>query len=80
MSGNEMKNVVASVLARLRNNSKSSGAPFQQVLQLYAIERFLYRISKSTHAQSVILKVLRSLARREKLTKQWKAGSGWVAS
>jgi predicted nucleotidyltransferase component of viral defense system len=56
MSGNEMKNVVASVLARLRNNSKSSGAPFQQVLQLYAIERFLYRISKSTHAQSVILK------------------------
>ena len=56
MSGKEMKNVVASVLARLRNNSKSSGAPFQQVLQQYAIERFLYRISKSKHAQSVILK------------------------
>jgi predicted nucleotidyltransferase component of viral defense system len=51
-----MKNVVASVLAKLRNNSKSSGAPFQQVLQLYAMERFLYRISKSEHAQSVILK------------------------
>jgi hypothetical protein len=47
---------VASVLARLRNNSKSSGAPFQQVLQQYAIERFLYRISKSKHAKSVILK------------------------
>jgi len=56
MSGKEMKNVVASVLARLRNNSKSSGAPFQQVLQQYAIERFLYRISKSKHAQNVILK------------------------
>src|ERR1700678_2105987 len=55
MSGKEM-NVVASVLARLRNHSKSSGAPFQQVLQQYAIERFLYRISKSKHAQSVILK------------------------
>jgi len=26
------------------------------------------------------LPVLRSLARRERLTKQWKAGSGWVAS
>jgi predicted nucleotidyltransferase component of viral defense system len=50
------KNLVASVLARLRNNSKSSGAPFQQVLQQYAIERFLYRISKSKHAKSVILK------------------------
>jgi hypothetical protein len=56
MSGKEMKNVAASVLARLRNISKSSGAPFQQVLQQYAIERFLYRISKSTHAQSVVLK------------------------
>jgi predicted nucleotidyltransferase component of viral defense system len=56
MSGKEMKNVAASVLARLRNISKSSGAPFQQVLQQYAIERFLYRISKSTHAQGVVLK------------------------
>jgi predicted nucleotidyltransferase component of viral defense system len=54
--GKETKNVVASVLARLRNSSKSSGAPFQQVLQQYAIERFLYRISKSKHAQGVILK------------------------
>jgi hypothetical protein len=52
----KIKDVTASVLAKLRNNSKSSGAPFQQVLQLYAMERFLYRISKSRHAQSVILK------------------------
>jgi hypothetical protein len=52
MSAKEAKNVVASVLARLRNRSKSSGAPFQQVLQQYAIERFLFRISKSKHAQS----------------------------
>jgi predicted nucleotidyltransferase component of viral defense system len=56
MTGKEIKNVTASVLAKLRNNSKSSGTPFQQVLQLYAMERFLYRISKSRHAQSVILK------------------------
>jgi hypothetical protein len=56
MSAKEMKNVTASVLARLRNSSKSSGAPFQQVLQQYAIERFLYRVSKSKHAGSVILK------------------------
>ena len=56
MSPKETKNVVASVLARLRNSAKSGGAPFQQVLQQYAIERFLYRISKSKHAQSVVLK------------------------
>ena len=56
MSVKEIKNVAASVLARLRNVSRSSGAPFQQVLQQYAIERFLYRISKSTHVQGVVLK------------------------
>ena len=56
MNNKEVKNVVASVLARLRNISKSDGVPFQQVLQLYAMERFLYRVSKSRHAQSVILK------------------------
>lgn len=56
MTEKEIKNVTASVLARLRNTSKSSGAPFQQVLQLYAMERFLYRTSKSPHARSVILK------------------------
>ncbi len=56
MGRKEPKNIVASVLARLRENAKSSGAPFQQVLQQYAIERFLYRVSKSKHAQSVVLK------------------------
>src|SRR5580658_6678227 len=56
MSRKEKKSVVASVLARLRNQAKSSGAPFQQVLQQYAIERFLYRVSKSKHAQGVVLK------------------------
>lgn len=52
----DKKNIVASVLARLRNTAKSSGTPFQQILQQYAIERFLYRISKSEHAQTVVLK------------------------
>ncbi len=51
-----MKNVAASVLARLRNISKSSSARFQHVLQQYAIERVSYRISKSTHVQGVVLK------------------------
>ena len=56
MNTKEVKNVVASVLAKLRNASKSNGVPLQQVLQQYAMERFLYRVSKSRHAQSVILK------------------------
>jgi hypothetical protein len=56
MTRDKPTNLVASVLAKLRNNSLSAGLPFQQVLQQYAIERFLYRVSKSTHAQTVILK------------------------
>ena len=40
MSVKEMKNVVASILAKLRNHSKSSNVPSQQVPQQYAIERF----------------------------------------
>ncbi len=55
MNSKAPKNIVASVLARPRNRSQSSGAPFQQGLQQYAIERFLYRVSKSQHAQGVIL-------------------------
>jgi hypothetical protein len=56
MKNPQVKNVVASVLAKLRNTSRSSGVPFQQVLQQYAMERFLYRVSKSKHAATVILK------------------------
>jgi hypothetical protein len=51
-----MKNIVASVLARLRNEANAQKVPFNQVLQLYAIERFLYRLSKSPHVDGVLLK------------------------
>ena len=45
-------------VSRIRNLliHLASGAPFQQVLQQYPIGRFFYRISKSKHAKSVILK------------------------
>jgi hypothetical protein len=46
VSRDKPTNLVASVLARLRNNSQSAAVPFQQVLQQYAIERFLYRVSE----------------------------------
>lgn len=50
------KNLVASVLARLRNEAKAQGVPFNQVLQFYAIERFLARLSRSRHVDAVLLK------------------------
>jgi len=50
------KNVVASVLARLRNEATGQGVPFNQVLQFYAMERFLSRLSRSPHVDGVLLK------------------------
>lgn len=50
------KDIAASVRQRLQNNAKETGRPFQEVLQYFAMERFLYRLSKSSHAERFILK------------------------
>jgi predicted nucleotidyltransferase component of viral defense system len=49
-------NVAASVKARLQNKAKEVGQAYNEVLQLYAMERFLYRLSQSEHAESFVLK------------------------
>ena len=41
-----MKNVTASVKARLLQQSKHQPYSFQQIIQYYAIERFLYRLRR----------------------------------
>lgn len=53
---NAPKNVVASVLARLRNVAQEAGSSFNDILQSYVIERFLARLSRSPHADKVLLK------------------------
>lgn len=50
------RNVPASVRQRLLNLAKSEGRPFNELMQYYAMERFLYRLSKSAHARRFILK------------------------
>ena len=50
------KNLPASVHARLLNRARSSGRPFQEVFQYYAMERLLYRLSCSPNARSFVLK------------------------
>jgi len=50
------KNIAASVRQRLFNIAKSSDRPFQEVLQYYAMERFLYRLTQSPHADRFVLK------------------------
>jgi len=49
-------NVPASVRQRLLNRSRTDRRPFNELLQYYAMERFLYRLSQSAHAHRFILK------------------------
>jgi predicted nucleotidyltransferase component of viral defense system len=51
-----VKNLPDSVKNRLTQLARGMGRPFNEVLQYYAIERFLYRLSRSTHSQYFILK------------------------
>ncbi|MBK9442560.1 MAG: nucleotidyl transferase AbiEii/AbiGii toxin family protein [Comamonadaceae bacterium] len=49
-------NLAVSVRARLLNIAKAEKTDFNQVLVRYALERFLYRLSKSAHADRFLLK------------------------
>jgi hypothetical protein len=50
------RDLAASVRARLNNRAREQGRPFQELLQYYAIERFLYRLAQSRYRQSFVLK------------------------
>jgi hypothetical protein len=52
----DIKNVQASIRARLQNKAKETNRPFSEVLQYYGMERFLYRFSRSQYADKFILK------------------------
>lgn len=51
-----MKNAAASVRARLANQARASQRPFQELVQHYGLERFLYRLSLSPHRDRFVLK------------------------
>ena len=51
-----VKNMAASVLTRLKNQSKVEGVSFQMVLQLFVQEEFLRRLSVSKYVENLILK------------------------
>jgi predicted nucleotidyltransferase component of viral defense system len=53
MSGSD---IGSSVRQRLLNQTRANGRPFQEVLQYFAMERFLYRLAKSPYADRFILK------------------------
>ena len=58
-----VKNIAASVHARLQNRARETKKPFQELLQYYAMERFLYRLSQSPHRSRFVLKGCRSRRR-----------------
>ncbi len=51
-----VKNMAASVLSRLKNQAKEEKISFQMVLQLFAQEEFLRKLSASDFADNLILK------------------------
>lgn len=56
MSGDGPVNIAASVHARLKNVGRDTKRDFNVLLIRYALERFLYRISRSEYCDSFVLK------------------------
>ena len=52
----DVKNVAASVRQRLLNRAKETHRPFDELLHYFAMERFLYRLSRSVYSDMVVLK------------------------
>jgi predicted nucleotidyltransferase component of viral defense system len=56
MNEKTIKDIGASVRQRLVNLAHKAGRPFDEVLQYYMIEHFIYRLSKSPYKNRLILK------------------------
>lgn len=50
------RNVAASVHQRLLNHARAEGRPFNEVLQYFALERFLCRLGSSPYRHQFVLK------------------------
>ena len=49
-----VKDMAASIRQRLQNVAKKTNRPFQEVLEYFAMERFLYRLPSSKHARRFV--------------------------
>jgi predicted nucleotidyltransferase component of viral defense system len=56
MTKRQYKNIGASIRQRLLTKARETNRPFSELLQYFAMERFLYRLSKSSYADNFILK------------------------
>lgn len=51
-----LSNNAASIHQRILNKAVAQNRPFNELLQYYAMERFLYRLGKSPHCKNFVLK------------------------
>ncbi len=56
MKKKRIVNMAASVRARLLKRARAEGRPCDELLQYFAMERFLYRLSRSAYADRFVLK------------------------
>lgn len=56
MSRPRASGIVQSVQDRLKNEAREKGRPFAELLELYAVERFLHRLGRSAHRDRFVLK------------------------
>ena len=56
MSPPQSQGLVHSVQNRLKNQAQESGRPFAELLELFAIERFLHRLGRSPQRDQFVLK------------------------
>lgn len=56
MTDRAITNLPASIRQRLLNRARAENRTFSEILQYYASERFLYRLSQSVHADRFVLK------------------------
>lgn len=72
MTVKNFSNLAASVQARLQSHARATKRPFQELLQYYAMERFLYRLSTTPHRS-------RFGAGGESFEQRWPPGGPWTS-
>ena len=56
MKNKPIKNLAASVHQRLLDKARHDGRPFNELLQYFTMERFLYQLSQSRYSANFVLK------------------------
>lgn len=85
MNGKTPKNIAASVRQRLLNKARHDKRPFTELLQYFAMERFLYRLSHIPGDFAEIMRqikifldpILESIRSGKATPSDWKAPGSW---